>query len=228
MRSGNLMNKNTTRATAVVGTTMALVIAGTAAVAAAGPRDRDDRGFGGQGIAGKADMQFGPGMGGMRGMRDGMGGGLRGLDADVERTERTIQTADGITTMRMEQGVVEGAAADSLSFSLASGEAVTVVIDEDTEVVTFEEQEVTNRRGQSRTRMAATEIEAGDITAGAEVVVASDAEGDEGFVASRIIIRPAESDDTEAEAADADEADEAVAETEAADETTEDAATTDA
>lgn len=220
------MNKNTTRATAVVGTTMALVIAGTAAAAAAGPRDRDDvRGFGGPGIAGNADMQPGPGMGGMRGMRGGMGGGLRGLDADVERTERTIQTADGITTMRLEQGVVESAAADSLSFSLASGEAVTVVIDEDTEVVTFEEQEVTNRRGQSRTRMAATEIEAGDITAGAEVVVSSDAEGDEGFVASRIVIRPAESDDPEAEAADADEA---IAETEADDETMEDAAATDA
>ena len=40
------MNRNTTRVTAVVGTTMALVIAGTAAVSAAGPRDRDDRGMG--------------------------------------------------------------------------------------------------------------------------------------------------------------------------------------
>ena len=36
------MNKNSTRMTAIVGTTMALVIAGTAAVSAAGPRD--DRG----------------------------------------------------------------------------------------------------------------------------------------------------------------------------------------
>ena len=40
----NTMNKNKTRLTAIVGTTMALVIAGTAAVSAAGPRD--DRGPG--------------------------------------------------------------------------------------------------------------------------------------------------------------------------------------
>ena len=222
-------SKNTTRVTAVVGTTMALVIAGTAAVAAAGPRDRDDvRGFGGQRIAGKADMQPGPGMGGMRGMGDmrgGMGGGLRGLDADVERVERTVQTVDGITTVRTEQGEVESAVDDSLSFSLASGEAVTVVIDDDTRVVTFEEQEVTSRRGLTRTRMAATEIEPSEIMAGPEVVVTSDAENDAEFVASRVVIKPAEAEDAEAEAADADEA---VAETEAAEESTEDAATTDA
>lgn len=222
------MNKHTTRATAVVGTTMALVIAGSAAVAAAGPRDRDDdRGFRGQDFAGKADMggmRGGLGMGGMRGGPD-MGGGLRGLDADFERTERSVQTADGTTTVRMEQGVVDTAVADSLSFSLASGEAVTVVIDEDTRVVTFEEQEVASRRGLTRTRMAATEVEAGDITAGAEVVVTSDAENDAEFVASRIVIKPAEVEDAEAEAVDADEA---VAETEAVAESTEDAATTDA
>ncbi len=173
------MNK-TTRTTAVVGTTLALVIGGTAAVAAAGPRDRnDDRGMSGGpqmgAKAGMGGMKGGPGMGGemrARGMGDrgmgdrGMGGGMRGLDADVERTERTVQTADGITTMRVEQGVVDSAAAESLSFSLASGETVTVVIDDDTEAVAFEEQEITSRRGLSRTRLAPTEIETTEIEAG--------------------------------------------------------------
>ena len=200
-----------TRTTAVVGTTMALVIAGTAAVAAAGPRDRDDqRGFGGQQMAGKAAMKAGPGTAGMRG---GMGAGLRGLDADIERAERTVQTADGITTVRTEQGVVDSAAADSLSFSLASGEAVTVVIDEDTSVVTFEELEVTNRRGMTRMRMAPTEVEAAEIEAGAEVIVTSGSEDDSDFVAARIVIKPAEAEGVDE--ADADEAIEEAATTDA-------------
>ncbi len=204
------MNKNSTRVTVVVGTTMALVIAGTAAVAAHGPRDRDDvRGFGQMGGAKQGQM-----MPGGRGM--GMGGGLRGLDADFERTERMVQTADGVTTRRIEQGVVDAAGEASLSFSLGSGEAVTVVIDEDTRVAGFEEQEVT-RRGWSRTRMAATEIEPTDIEAGTEVVVWSDAEDDAEFVASRIVVRPAETAETAEEAAD-----------EAVDEVTEDAASAEA
>ena len=191
------MDKNKTRMTAVVGTTMALVIVGTAAVAAAGPRD--DRGFG----HGKAGMgaNFGEMMQGARGM-----GGMRGLDADFERVETTIQTADELTTRRIEQGVADAADAASLSFSLADGETVTVAIDEDTNIVAFEEQEFT-RRGWSRTRMAPTEVEAADIEVGAEIVVWSDADDDADFVASRIVIQPVE----EAEAVEAD-ADEAVAE----------------
>jgi hypothetical protein len=201
------MNKHTTRATAIVGTTMALVIAGTAAVAAAGPRDRDDiRGFGDQPMAGKAGMggmRGGPGMGGglgMDGMRGGpgMGGGLRGLDADVERTERTVQTVDGTTTMRVEQGIVDSAADTSLSFSLASGEAVTVAIDEDTDVVALEEQEVMSNRGWTRTRMVPSEVEVDDLAAGAEVIVWSDSEDEADFVASRVVIQPAAAEATEA------------------------------
>lgn len=211
------MSKNSTRVTAVVGTTMALVIAGTAAVAAAGPRDRDGRGFGGPGIEGKA----GPAMGGMRG---DLGAGLRGLDSDVERTERTVQTVDGTTTVRVEQGVVDGVAADSLSFTLASGEAVTVVIDEDTQAIAFEEQEVTSRRGWSRMRLAPTEIEATGIESGAEIVVWSDSEDGSDFVASRVAVQPAAAEAADADAATTDEADADAA----VDEPTEEAGTTDA
>jgi hypothetical protein len=174
------MSKNSTRATAVIGTTLALVIAGTAAVAAAGPRDRDDfRGFGGRGIES------------MRGMDDGwgMGGGFRGLDEDFERTERTVQTADGTTSVRVEQGVVDSASETGLSFTLGSGEAVSVVIDEDTQVAGYEEEEVTVR-GWSRTRLSATEIDPAEIAAGAEVVVWSDSEDGADFIASRVVVKP--------------------------------------
>jgi hypothetical protein len=154
-----------------------------------------------------------PGMWGGMGMR----GGMRGLDADFERTERTVQTADRTTTVRMEQGVVDSVAADSLSFSLGSGEAVTVVVDEETLVVGFDEQEQTIR-GWSRNVVVPAEIEVEEIEAGAEIVVTSDSEDDGVFVASRIVVKPAE----------AEEADDAEAEAEETVEETEDATATDA
>jgi hypothetical protein len=213
------MHRNTTRTTAVIGATMALVLAGTAAVAAH-PGDRDDRGMQ-RGKAGIGAMGGGM-MPGARGL-----GGMRGALEDFERREVTLQTADGVTIRRVEQGTVDSVAADSLTFSLASGEAVTVVVDDDTQAVAFEEQEVTTRRGWSRTRMAPTEVETADIEAGAEIVVWSDAEDGADFVASRIAIQPveaeAEAEEAEAEAEEAEAADEAVAES-----VTSDAAATDA
>lgn len=146
-------------------------------------------------------------MPGARGM-----GGMRGLDADFERTETTIQTADGTTSMRVEQGVADTATDSGLSFSLDSGEAVTVVIDEDTQIVAFEEQEVTGNRGWIRTRLAPSEIEAAAIEAGTEIMVWSDSEDDADFVASRIVIQPSV-DTEEAGAEDVAEDTEAVEET---------------
>ena len=178
------MNRNTTRTTAVVGATMALVLAGTTAVAAH-PGERDDRGMQ-RGKAGIGALQGG-GMPGARGL-----GGMRGAREDFERREVTLQTADGVTTNRVEQGTVDSVADDALTFSLASGEAVTVVIDEDTEAVAFEEQEVTTRRGWSRTRLAPSEIETADIEAGVEIVVWSAAADGADFVAPRIAIQPVE------------------------------------
>jgi len=213
------MQKNSTRATVVIGTTMALVLAGTAAVAAA-PSDRDERGPH-RGKAGIGAQMGGRMMPGARAM-----GGRRGIDEDFERRETIIQTADGVTTKRVEQGAVDSAAADALTFSLGSGESVTVVIDDDTRVVALEEQEVTSRRGQSRTRMAPTELEADAIEAGSEIVVWSDSEDGADFVASRVMVQPADdAEEAEVEEAEADEAeaDEAVEET-----VTEEAAATDA
>jgi len=227
------MNRNSTRTAAIVGTTLALVLAGTAAVSAAGPRD-DDRGpgFAGRGMAGMdnrwgGEMMHGdrgmmrgePGVGGMRG-EPGLGG-MRGIGADFERTERTVQTADGMTSVRVEQGTADSASDSSLSFSLGSGETVSVVLDEDTEVYALEEQEVTSNRGWSRTRMVPTQVDAAAIEAGSEIVVWSDSEDGADFVASRVLIQPAAADDTVA-------ADEPGDDAAAADETTEEAAPTDA
>ena len=216
-----MQKKNATRATVVIGATMALVMAGTAAVSAA-PGDRDDRGSK-RGKAGIGAQMGGVNMPGARGLARGMGG-LRGIDEDFERRETTVQTADGVTSKRVEQGAVDSTAADALTFSLASGESVTVVIDGDTQLVAFEEKDVTVR-GWSRTRLAPTEVEADAIEAGAEIVVWSDAEEGADFVASRVVVKPAEDADAaeaDAEVADTD-AEEAVEET-----VTEEAASTDA
>jgi hypothetical protein len=189
------MQNHKTRLTVIAGATMALVIASTAAVAAAGPRD-DDRGFGpGKGrIGAQQGMKAMPRLGGMRGFAE-----------DFERKETIIQTADGTTARRVEQGVVDSAADAALSFTLGSGEAVTVIIDEDTQAVALEEQTVT-RRGWNRERLVPTEIEVAAIEAGAEIVVWSDSEDDGDFVASRIVVRPAVEADEDAEAADETEA----------------------
>jgi hypothetical protein len=205
------MDKNTTRLAAVAGTTMALVVAATATVAAAGPRDRgfgqDEFGFGGR---------MGPGMELGRGF-----GGLRGMDEDFERREVTVQTADGTLSSRVEQGTLASADEASLTFSLANGEAVTVTLDEDSQVVGFEEQE--EAFGEwSRTRLAPTEIAAADLQAGSEIVVWSESEDGGDWVASRVVVTPAD----EAIEDDASATDEATDDT--APEATEDAATEDA
>lgn len=186
------MHRNTTRTTAVVGATLALVMAGTAAVAAH-PGERDDRGW--EGGQGGMRAPMGGLMPGARGL-----GGMRGALDDYERREVTLQTADGTTTQRVEQGTVDSAAADALTFSLASGEVVTVVIDDDTQAYALEEQEVATRRGWTRTQLVPSEVETADIAAGSEVAVWSASEDGADFVASRIVIQPAEDADTEAEA----------------------------
>lgn len=171
----------------------------------------------------------------------GIGPGLRfrGIDADFQRREVTVQTADGTTSSRVEQGTLDGVDDASLTFSLGNGESVTVTLDDDSRLVGFEEREET-RRGWSRTRLVPTEIAAADIEAGSEIVVWSSSEDGGDFVASRVVVKPAdEVDETTAEATDdsAEATDDTAEATDdaadAADETTdetvtEDAATTDA
>ena len=128
------MKKSTSRATIVIGATMALVMAGTAAVSAA-PGHRDDR-------------MPGRGMDGFEHMIPGLRGGW---SDDLERREVTLQTTDGVTASRVEQGTVDSTADDALTFSLGSGETVTVVIDDDTTFIGYEEREMTRRGWSCRT-----------------------------------------------------------------------------
>jgi|GEM_PF-5711856 len=223
------MKNQRIRLTAITGATMALVIAGTAAVSAHPGDDQRQRGF--DRDNGRASIGARQGAKAMAGMRDGMRGGIRdgmrdGIRAaieDFERRETTVQTADGITTRRVEQGVIDSASEASLGFSLGSGEAVTVTIDDDTKIIALNEETVERGRW-SRQRMVPTDVDVAGIEAGANVVVWSDSEGDGGFVAERILIRPAADEDVDEMTAD-----EAETEAETLEETTtEEAASTDA
>jgi hypothetical protein len=213
------MHHHKTRLMAISGATLALIVAGTAAVSAH-PGDGDqrggDRGQGRVGIGAKQNINEMRGqLGGMRGQ---LGGMHEALD-DFERRETTVQTADGVSIHRVEQGVVESASDAGLGFTLGSGEVVTVTIDDDTEVIALEEQTVERGR-RSRERMVPTEIELTDIEAGTEIMVWSDSEDGDAFVAQRIVVEP-DIDEAADEATDAES--EAVAEI-----ATEEAAATDA
>ncbi len=196
------MQMNRNRLALVSGTTLALVIASTASVAAFGPRD-DDRGSGpGDRLEHRMDGMGGMGgPGAMRGqLRDGLGAWMGGAPDDFERREVTLQTADGISSRRVEQGVVDAATDASLTFTLGSGEAVSVTLGDDTQVVAFSEQTI-ERRGWSRQRMVPTEVTPADIEMGAQVMVWSESEDGADFVAQRIVIQPA-ADETTSDAAE--------------------------
>jgi hypothetical protein len=210
------MNDRRIRLLAISGATLALVVASSAVVSAHGPRD-DDRGFGmGRGRIGM-DMPRG---GAVPGMGAEFRGGLRGALDDVERRELTLQTEDGTTVSRVENGVVDGATDTSLDFTLASGETVSVTIDDDTDVIAFSEETV--QRGRwARQRLLPSEIEPSDVVAGDEVVVWSDSEDGGDFVATRVVVQPTvdETDDTAGDSevdADASETDATVGEDAAA------------
>ena len=204
------MQNHKTRLLAITGATLALVIASTAAVAAHGPRD-DARGFGrggGMGMDGwRGDTDM-PGMGARLGLC------LQGDVADFERRETTIQTAERTTSYRIEQGVVDATSDSGIDFTLPSGETVSVGMDDDTAVISFEEQTVT-MRGWNRTRMLPTEVEPGDIEAGAEVMIWSTSEDGGAFLASRVVIRPLEDESVDDGTDDTDDPAAAAEETEA-------------
>ena len=84
-----------------------------------------------------------------------------------------------------------GTGASELSYTLANGEAATVSIDEDTEILALTEVSEDDDGGLLRRRMMSLDqASLADIPADAEVVVWSEA-GDAGtFVAQRIIVEP--------------------------------------
>jgi hypothetical protein len=183
------MKHDKKRLMAVSGATLALIVAGTVAVAAH-PGDGGGRGggFGGDGFFGDRG-----------GLRMGIAGGLDGF----ERREVTVQTTDGTTSQRVEQGIATSVSDAGLEFTLDSGETVTVTIDDGTQAIELSEQTVEGRRGFARERMMPSEIELDAIEAGDEVVVWSNSEDGADYIAQRIVVQPVEADASTEAAEDA-------------------------
>ena len=127
---------------------------------------------------------------------------LRGGWDGLVRTETTYQTdADGFVTRRIDNGTLSAATDTSLDYTLATDEAASVTIDEDTEVIAFTTESVDFGRGFQRERLMGESIAATEIPAGSQIVVWADSQEDGSFLAQRIVVQPAE-DETEAVAED--------------------------
>ena len=195
------MQTSRTRIMALSGATLALIVAGTAAVSAH-PGDRGDRGdrggFGRGGFGGFGGFE----RGGLFGLRDDLRMGIAGQLDQFVRRETTVETDDGLVTQRVDNGTATATGEASLDYSLASGETASVVTDDETEVVAFSEQTVElGRRGIARQRLVGELIELGDVAAGSEIVVWSGSQADGSFLAQRIVVRPV-ADATEAASTD--------------------------
>ncbi|MEA2025531.1 MAG: hypothetical protein U9O18_02450, partial [Chloroflexota bacterium] len=193
------MQNRKTRLTVITGATLALVMAGTGVVSAHPGNDRDQqRGFDPgawiqRGMGERMPGMFEKGMARMGDRGDFRGelrDGIRGALEDFERRETTIQTVDGTTIHRIENGVVDSATDTGVGFSLASGEAVTIAIDDDTHIIAFSEETVERGRW-SRERLVPSEVELAEVEAGSMITVWSDSEDGADFLAQRIVIRPA-------------------------------------
>jgi hypothetical protein len=201
------MNRHSSRLMAVTGATLALVVAGTAAVSA--HPGHDDRGFRGDRLRDRVES-----MRDARGERGALRAALRGDLEDFERREVITQTADGTDARRIEQGVVDSVGDASLDFTLGSGEAVSVTIDDETGIVAVTEQTI-ERRFRTRDRLVPERVELEDVAAGDSIMVWSMSEDGGDFIAQRIVIQPVddEADAAAAETGSAAEADAAEAET---------------
>jgi hypothetical protein len=206
------MNTSRTRLLAVTAATAALVAGASAVVTAQSdavdPFAPFAGGRGGFGLEQRLEL---------RGLR-GPGGGLRGLGAydGFVRQETTLETDDGFVTRRVDNGTLVSASDTSVEYSLADGQSATASIDEDTEVVAFEEEIVeVGRRGLMRRHLSATSIEPTDLTAGAEVLVWAESEADGTYVAQRIVVQPEATADEDAAASEPDSDSSADAATEA-------------
>jgi len=209
------MQTSKTRLMAISGATLALIVAGTAAVSA--HPDRGDRG----------DQRGGKGRIGA-GFRQQLGSGAlrdRAFDrigAKVDsfiRTETTFEDDDGLVTKRVDNGTVSGASDAALEYTLATGETASVSTDDDTQVVAFSEQTVeVGRRGISRERMVPEQVALADIEAGSEVVVWSESQDDGSFLAGRIVVQPVLDEDSDemTDAATTDETEDAAVDDSAA------------
>lgn len=181
------MHTSRTRPLAITAATLALVVAGTAIVAAH-PGDREDPlGFGGGRM--RQFDEWGNVFGDMRGQLRGMIGGA--FDSFV-RTDTTYQSEDGFVTRRVDNGTVATAGEAGLEYTLATGESASVSTDEDTQVIALSTETVEfGLRGLSRERLMPESIAVADLSAGSEVVVWALSQDDGTFLAQRIVVQPA-------------------------------------
>jgi hypothetical protein len=185
------------RLAAISAATMALVLAGSAAVSAH-PNDREDAmgnglGLGRMGGLGWDDMG---GFGEQGGRRGPLGGMFDEATDSFIRHETVYQTEDGTVTRRTDQGVVAGTADASLEYTLVTGASVAVTTDDATEIVSLGSETVElGRSGRMRERLVPESITLADLTAGSQVVVWAESQADGTFLAERIVLRPADEAD---------------------------------
>lgn len=181
-----------TRGLAAAAASLALVMAGTASVAAQPGDEEGPFGFG------RGDR------GGLFRDRLEMRGLLRGAWDGLVRSETTYQTdEDALVTQRIDNGTLSVATETSVDYTLATDEAATVALDEETQVIGFTTESVDFGRGFERQRMLGESIAVTDIAAGSEIVVWASSQEDGSFLAQRIVVRPTvEEADDEATAED--------------------------
>jgi hypothetical protein len=195
------MNTPRTRVLAVSGATLALIVAGTAVVSAHPGGERGERGQ--RGERGRSAERFEGRSGGIRGqIRQRIGGQVD----DFVRRETMVQTEDGTTVRRVDNGTLDGASATTLDYTLSTGETVSVTIDDDTQAVAFaapeENAEGEGRRRFRGPRLRPSEVAVSDIEAGSQIIVWTESQDGDSFLAQRVVVRP----DVQAEGAESVEA----------------------
>jgi hypothetical protein len=184
-----------TRLVAVTAATLALVAGASAAVSA---QPGEDDPF----APGRDWARMGDRMELRNPFRPGRGflGDLGRFDGLV-RQETTYEGDDGIVTRRVDNGTLVSAADTSVDYSLADGEVASATIDDDTEVIAFDEQIVDlGMGGLMRRQLAAQSVEPADIAAGSEVVVWAESQDDGSFLAQRIVVQPVSDADSSTDA----------------------------
>lgn len=181
------------RLAAVSAATLALAIAGTAAVAAH-PGDREDfwgdeMGPGRMGGFGRGDME---GLGRAGGAPGRLGGMFAEATDGFVRHETIYQTEDGTVIHRTDAGTVASTGEASLEYTLATGETASLSTDDATEIVSLSvESFELGRSGRTRDRLVPEPVALADLAVGTEVLVWSQSQADGTFLAQRIVVRPA-------------------------------------
>jgi len=175
------MSTDRKRLALVSGTALTLVLTGASIVSAQTP---DTTAWGGDaGIGGMRDHMGGRGFGG----RGDPGERFLGRYENLVSHETVTLDADGNTLIAVVQhGTVSAVADGSISIDLATGESVSIATDANTSAYSWS---TTDRPARTETALA-------DIAVGADVMVWSQSQDDDSFLAERVAVLPVMTDDT--------------------------------